>query len=45
MRVGKEHDVDRGEVAYGQCGRGQAFGSDRKTGESIPIRGKRTRSV
>ena len=33
MRVGKQHDVDLGEVANGQCGRGKAFGSDRKTGQ------------
>ena len=33
MRVGKEHDVDLGEVANGQCGRRQAFWSDRKTGQ------------
>ena len=33
VRVGKKHDVDLGEVANGQCGRGQAFWSDRKTGQ------------
>jgi len=33
VRVGKEHDVDLGEVANGQCGRRQAFWSDRKTGQ------------
>ena len=33
VRVGKKHDVDLGEVANGQRGRGQAFWSDRKTGQ------------
>jgi hypothetical protein len=31
--VGKKHDVDLGEVANGQRGRGQAFGSECKTGQ------------
>ena len=34
MRMGKEHNVDLGEFANGQRGRGQAFGSDCKTGQS-----------
>ena len=34
VRVGKKHEVDLGEVANGQCGRGQAFRSDCKTGQS-----------
>ena len=33
VRVGKKHDVDLGEVANGQRGRGQAFGSECKTGQ------------
>jgi hypothetical protein len=33
VRVGKKHDVDLGEVANGQRGRGQAFGSDCKSGQ------------
>ena len=33
MRVGKKHDVNLGEFSNGQCGCGQAFGSDRKTGQ------------
>ena len=33
VRVGKKHDVDLRKVADSQCGRGQAFGSDRKTGQ------------
>ena len=32
VRVGKKHDVDLGEVANGQRGRGQAFGPECKTG-------------
>src|ERR1700730_15934614 len=31
VRVGKKHDVNLGEVANGQCGRGQAFGSEGKS--------------
>jgi hypothetical protein len=33
VRVGKKHDVELGEVANGQRGRGQAFGSECKTGQ------------
>src|ERR1700730_8881338 len=33
VRVGKKHDVDLGEVANGQRGRGQAFKSERKSGQ------------
>ena len=33
VRVGKKHDVDFGEVANGQGGRGQAFRADCKTGQ------------
>ena len=33
VRVGKKHDIDLGEVANGQRGRGQAFGSECKTGQ------------
>jgi hypothetical protein len=33
VRVGTKHDIDLGEVANGQRGRGQAFGSESKTGQ------------
>ena len=33
VRVGKKQDVDLGEVANRQRGRGQAFGSECKTGQ------------
>ena len=33
MRVGKKQDVDLGEVANRQRGRGQAFRSERKSGQ------------
>src|ERR1700732_2095480 len=33
MRVGQKHDIDLGEVANGQRGRGQAFGPECKTGQ------------
>jgi hypothetical protein len=33
VRVGKKQDVDLGEVANGQCSRGQAFGSECKSGQ------------
>ncbi len=31
--VGQKHDVNLWQLANGQCRRGQAFGSDRKTGQ------------
>ena len=33
VRVGQKHNVDLGEIANGQCGRGQAFRSERKSGQ------------
>ncbi len=33
MRVGKKQDVDLGEVANGQRGRGQTFRSECKSGQ------------
>ena len=47
VRVGKKHDVDLGEVADGQRGRGQAFGSECKTGQpdSDPRKQNRIRGV
>jgi len=33
MRVGKKDDVDLGKVVNGQCGRGQAFRAECKSGQ------------
>jgi hypothetical protein len=41
VRVGKKHDVDLGEVANGQRGRGQAFRSERESGQPDSDPGKK----
>ena len=43
VRVGKKHDIDLGEVANGQRGRGQTFGSECKTGQPDSDPGKKNR--